>query len=338
LAALLSRALDQAGDARAATFLADYRHTLTANLLRSTRAVRVADALASAGIKAVLLKGAAFLARFPAYDPGLRPMSDVDVLVSPAEFERAVGVLRAHGLAPAFARYDVSAAAAPGRLFVLRGGALDLEIDLHSRVAQWPLHTRTAASTLERSEPAGSWLVPSLPDAIAGVAIHRASHAFVWSGLDLVDLRHLVDSLGDPEWAACVEHLDGLGALAPTYATYRQALYTLGDPRAADPDRLASLARRLGVVRRRWLGTLAPEDGAIRPRVSQDRPLTRNLVIHPVVTGSVVRPLAAAVVYLPLRVADEWKHAGGQGRSLGRRLAAVWRHVTGGARAQELKT
>lgn len=332
LAPLHYRALSEAGDPRASQFLADYRHTLTANLLRLGRATRVRDALEAAGIRAVLMKGAAFLTRFSANDPALRPMSDIDVLVGAAAYPRALDVLRAEGFVAAAERYAVSAAAAPGRSFVLAGGALDLEIDLHRAVEQWPLYTRLAAATLAESERVNGWWVPAVPDAIACAAVHRARHAFVWSCLDLIDLRCLVDRLDRDGWRACVDDLARTGTAAATYAAFRQALYSLGDTAPTDRERLEMLAARLSRTRRRWLDRLAPENGAFLPRLSLDRPLTRNLIIQPVVSGSLLRPVAGALLYLPLRVADEWQFAGREGASVGHRMIRLWRHFAGGDR------
>lgn len=332
LAPLVHRALAAADDPRASRFVADYRHSLTANMLRLTRVARVLDAFEVAGIRAVLLKGAAFLSRFSASDPALRPMSDVDVLVGGRSWDAAVDVLGAARFTPAAERYEISAAAAPGRSFLLGGGALDLEIDLHRAVEQWPLYTRLATQTLVRAERVGGSWLPAIPDAIACASVHRARHAFVWSCLDLIDVRCLMDALDDDAWGACVDDLIRTGALAATYATFRQALFALGDVGPADTHRLAMLAARLTPGRRDRLHRIAPEDGAFRPPLSLDRPLTRNLVIQPAVTGSYVRPLAGALVYLPLRVVDEWRHAGRAGAGAKGRIVRVWQHLRGGDR------
>jgi Uncharacterised nucleotidyltransferase len=57
---------------------------------------RVAAALEGAGIPAIALKGP-IMARALFGDPGLRVTSDIDLLVSPADFARAVQVLRGQG-------------------------------------------------------------------------------------------------------------------------------------------------------------------------------------------------------------------------------------------------
>lgn len=63
--------------------------------LRFTR--RAVEALAQAGIAAVVLKGAAAAARWA--DPTVRMQSDLDVLVAPADLERAGEALQAAGVA-----------------------------------------------------------------------------------------------------------------------------------------------------------------------------------------------------------------------------------------------
>jgi hypothetical protein len=73
------------------------------------QAAPLLHALEQAGIAAVVLKGLALVARFYR-DPGLRPMSDVDVLVHPSDVDRASEVATSLGwypryrLTPAFRR------------------------------------------------------------------------------------------------------------------------------------------------------------------------------------------------------------------------------------------
>jgi len=110
---------------------------------RRFHAVRpVLEALAAAGVDIVILKGAALL-RFYDGDAGLRPMSDVDVLVRTPDTERAVTVLDSLGYRPAgcapeslerYARQHL-----PGWSMVADGRP---EIDLHWHV----LHQSRAAT------------------------------------------------------------------------------------------------------------------------------------------------------------------------------------------------
>ena len=76
-------------------------------LLRRTAAEAVA-ALNAAGIEPVLLKGMALWASQPASAPFARMMSDVDLMVTPNDAERAVSALEAAGFG-VLARYPGSA-------------------------------------------------------------------------------------------------------------------------------------------------------------------------------------------------------------------------------------
>lgn len=76
-----------------------YRAAWFRNQLLFKRAAEVLAALGEAGIPTVALKGLALaLAHYG--DAGVRPMDDIDVLVPPDEFERALGVLGELGWTP----------------------------------------------------------------------------------------------------------------------------------------------------------------------------------------------------------------------------------------------
>jgi len=63
------------------------------NTLFRKELLRVLDGLAAAGIEPVLLKGAA-LSLTVCPDPGERPSADIDLLLAPAELDRAASVMR----------------------------------------------------------------------------------------------------------------------------------------------------------------------------------------------------------------------------------------------------
>jgi Uncharacterised nucleotidyltransferase len=86
-------------DSMLASFDAARSQTAAENrgLFDATR--RLLLALRNAGIETLVLKGAALAVAYYR-DPGLRPMTDVDVLVPPARAEAAVDVLRSAGWAP----------------------------------------------------------------------------------------------------------------------------------------------------------------------------------------------------------------------------------------------
>jgi hypothetical protein len=104
------------------------------------------------------------------------------------------------------------------------------------------------------------------------------------------------------------------------YATFRQALFAFGGESPQDRARQRDLASRLGSLRRRWLDRVAPAHGPFAPHVEWDRPFRRNAIVQPLVSGSISRSVAAAVVYLPLRMVDEWTSA------------RLWHYLVGGDR------
>lgn len=74
------------------------RHVRESNRVKLDRALAVVDALSEAGVRCVLLKGAALLASIYA-DWSMRPMVDVDLLIDAADAGRADGVLQGAGWA-----------------------------------------------------------------------------------------------------------------------------------------------------------------------------------------------------------------------------------------------
>jgi hypothetical protein len=295
-------------------FANDYRHATTASLLRLAQGRRVRDVFERAGIPAVLLKGGAFLVRFAHGDAGIRPMSDLDLLVDRRQFAAAATLLRAEGYVTTRPERAFSSRTAPGQSFVRHGGPLAVEIDLHRTLAQWPLNARLTDAVLRDHVNVDGWRVPSIADAIAHACVHRSRHAFVWSCLDLWDVRTLVDELDDEAWAEAQRRFASFDATASVYATFRQALFAFGSESPQDRARQNDLSSRLGSWRRRWLDRIAPAHGPFAPQLEWDRPLRRNAIVQPLVSGSLGRSVAAAVAYLPLRMVEGWTLAGGDRR------------------------
>ena len=108
-----------------------YRYTLYKNSLTLSRFRTVARTLHDAGVRVMMLKGAALLLRYHV-DLGARPMNDVDVLLDKGDVERAMGVL--HDLGWKCAE-DVGVGRALGvyNSIPLAGGQ-GFEIDLHWRI------------------------------------------------------------------------------------------------------------------------------------------------------------------------------------------------------------
>lgn len=97
------------GNAEMALLKEQYLRTWSENLRVYHTVLPLLQHLEEAGIQPVVLKGLALVARFYR-DPGVRPMADVDVLVSPPDVPRASAIARAlgwhsrHRLTPAFRR------------------------------------------------------------------------------------------------------------------------------------------------------------------------------------------------------------------------------------------
>jgi hypothetical protein len=317
-------------DERARVFLADYRHALTANTFRLAQAATVRDALAQAGMEPVLIKGGAFLVRFGTAHPGIRPMSDLDMLVAGDQFHAAARVLSGLGFAPVSDAFPASRRLAPARGFVRHHGAMRVDLDLHRAVAQWPIARDLRTAVLREAERVGGWSVPSLASSFGLTALHRARHGYLWSCLDLLDLKRMADAMDDDAWQAAMDtsrrcRLDGA-----VYAAFRQAAWWFGE-RAADGDRLARLRRRLGALSRHLIDRMAPVEGPLMPDAVWNRPLVRNLVVMPCATGTPARAWLAMATFLPLRLADECLVAGRAQPRAGGLLPHLWKHVVRGA-------
>ena len=74
-------------------------------------AVTVSRALDAAGIASMILKGPGLARRLYADDPARRRYSDIDLLVSPADFDRAQQVLAELGVSEAIRPYQPGPAA-----------------------------------------------------------------------------------------------------------------------------------------------------------------------------------------------------------------------------------
>lgn len=329
LAPLMYQALSRLGDERASTFVAEYRQALTANRFRLTHAVLVRDALERAGLQVILIKGGAFLQRFAGADLGVRPMSDLDLLVGPGEFDEAVRVMLGLGYMPTDLR-PISQRAAPARSFVREQPAARLDFDVHRALAQWPLALPLLHAVRSGTERVNGWTLPALPLAFCVTALHRARHGFQLSWRDLLDLKRTSEALDDDKWGEMIEAAARSRVTGAAYASFRQAVWWFGAAER-DQDRLAQIALRISASRRRWLERMAPLEGRLAAGPVWNRPLVRNLVVTPCATGTFARSVAATIGFLPLRAADEWVKVSRLGRSPLARLRHLSRFIVRGA-------
>jgi hypothetical protein len=324
LGPLLYRTLSSREDDRARLFLPEFRHATTANLLRMAHARRLRDRFEAEGLRAVLLKGAATLVRF-GDDPGLRPMADLDLLVTRADVPRATELLRAAGLSTRD-QYPRTTRRRHSVSFVGAAGPFDLDVDLHHAFAPWPLATALPSLILDHHDEADGWRIPTPVDAICVTAVHRANNGFKGGCLDLVDLLRLASLLDDSGWARLLETSSRGGVLGAVYAALRQAGWWLGGDSPEGANHVAALGRHLVPGRRFFLDWLAPGDAPVRRRPLLTGPLGRNLLVVPCATQGARGVLAAARI-APFRLADEcevqWLATGGRGRAVGQVVARL---------------
>ena len=69
-----------------------YRYHWVKNLLLMSELREILAALRNASVEVMLLKGAALINRYY-HDPGLRPMSDLDIMVRPEDMKKVFGIL-----------------------------------------------------------------------------------------------------------------------------------------------------------------------------------------------------------------------------------------------------
>lgn len=173
------------------------------------RALEAVDALDGARIPRLALKGLAMLDHYGG-DPGLRPMSDVDLVVPRAQARAAIDALAGRGwrLGPPLAGMALADA-----IETLHGGALTrdgAELDLH-----W-------ASLVEDTSPGGDdrlWrrararpmqgreiLFPSVTDLLFHVCVHGARFSRAGSVMWVPDgMRIVQDARDDVDWPALVD-------------------------------------------------------------------------------------------------------------------------------------
>jgi hypothetical protein len=188
---------------------------------------RVVEALASAGVECLVLKGP-HLAGILYPSPHLRPCSDLDLLVSPATRARAWEVLSATGYAPEVlvTRDAVLAEMA----FTRAESGVRHFVDLHWRALS-PLpfrHLLPFDDAWRRSQP-----IPALgeharglgdPDALLHVVAHLAAHhgtapRLIW----LADLDRLARRLDEERWMTFTGAVCAGGLAAVTLEVIRTA-------------------------------------------------------------------------------------------------------------------
>ncbi len=169
---------------------------------------RLAAALEAAGVEALALKGAALVLLDPGYLP-LRHMSDLDLLVRPAQVERAVEVLRGLGSVHSELR-DLSGRLLAGAelqalgqdspaSFTIDGGLVELHQDLAGRPGDPPADVEGLFARAGQVACRGAPV--RIPDAVdlAGMLCHHVLR------------HHHADPRYTPRHVADLEVLEALG-------------------------------------------------------------------------------------------------------------------------------
>jgi Uncharacterised nucleotidyltransferase len=177
------------------------------DLIRESELVRLVDAFHAAGVRALLLKGAALAYTFYRR-PDHRPRFDSDLLVAPTDRGAAEAILRALGYDPVRqVTGDLVMYQAPWVL--KRDGAVVHVVDLHWRVAN-PQAFGDVLAFEELSAESGP--IPSLGAHARGpgpvhtlllACVHRVAHHFdavmlIWE----YDIHLVSSSLSDAQWGA----------------------------------------------------------------------------------------------------------------------------------------
>lgn len=267
-------------------------------------AARACAVLAAAGVQVCVVKGASLVGWV--YEPGERPMQDVDLLIAPRDRARATTALLAAG----YRRV--------GRPHSPTGMWLHPTLDWTSPSGVLvDLHT-TIGALLRFPVPSDAILVRAVPHATLGPHALRPCHvdAVVLHALDVAkddgapkptanqDLLRLVgDGAAGLDWDEVVRRARRVGC-AGTLWWRLQALLATGDPRATHVPAAALAALAPHAPRRALLRVV--QRGGLRP----DRPLPPRLApLRRTVAGLAHsdfagRYLAAAALFAARSVVD----------------------------------
>jgi Uncharacterised nucleotidyltransferase len=190
--------------------------TVFASIARSlaidARTGQVVEALRTAGIRPLLLKGPT-IARWLYADGAARPYGDSDLLVAPNNFEAAIAVLERLGFEN---RSVPTAGSRPLHAYTFVADRDDATVDLHRSLVGVERSEEGAWGVLTRDTDVirvGGVEVEAL--ALTARALHVALHA-AYDGprmkRPLEDLRRAIEILPEEAWEAVAQLADELGA------------------------------------------------------------------------------------------------------------------------------
>lgn len=264
-----------------------HRRTWYQNRTMLARTTAAIQELESAGVRTIVLKGAALLALYYS-DAGQRFMLDTDVLVHQADAERADSILRAAGWqTQAWTEAARERVRRLAHAFTFRSG--ECELDLHWDVMLESRPPGTEEAYWQRAIPTVVEGVSTRSLSPADLLIHIVVHSYRWTpGPTLrwiIDTVAITRSIDHPiEWKVVVSEARRLRV---TLMVERSLEYAAGLGADVPP----AVLRALGRTRRGWLERLhyygntapaGPLNSALREisyylRISGDWPLHRRV-------------------------------------------------------------
>jgi hypothetical protein len=211
-------------------------------LERAAELAALSADLASAGIRALVLKGVPLSLELYG-DIDARGVGDIDFLVDPADFRRTAERLQDHGYRPVQGDLDHFLGFGGGmnqRELVLRHATRPSIVEIQQRFTLNPTRLETRFDTLWRGRKigrVGEAEIATLPDEMLApyLCVHGADHCWerlIW----LEDIARLAQARGGPAELLAQAEAHGLGrpmALALTLGAEWLSLQPLPDRRAA---------------------------------------------------------------------------------------------------------
>lgn len=205
----------------AAQFRSDHLAAGLQSELRRKALIEAVDALTTASVKTILLKGIAYAGTlYP--DPAMRPMSDIDLLVRPDAIDRATHVLQRLGYWHVGGAHQWSSRH-HALTFKRRGGSIDLHRHL-VHAGRSRIDIRSVWSSAVESHVPGALRPSPLHEILLHVA-HMGRHEMMVPLINYVDLARLAPDAASKDLArtwglrrslhaatGCLERLSGHAA------------------------------------------------------------------------------------------------------------------------------
>jgi len=278
---------------------------LAQQILVTRQLEELLHAFNKAGIDTILLKGTAFWNWL--YEPGERPVSDIDMLVRQRDYKRAQSILSSSGYVrirddsrPVTARELYEAG------FMPVGKMGQAYVELHTCISHPVRYDFDIEDMFQSSQELNIGQARAFrlsPEYnLVHLAIHRTIHGF---GFD-TDLRNIEDAdlivkNGKPDWDRLLNIADGMGckralwilldSAQKRHDTYVQSWFM----EAIEPDMLIS--RYISCVMR-------PEQGVWVFKWQEMADWKRRLVVFPLALDRPGQFLRSLIYYTDLRVRD----------------------------------